>query len=213
MDDSAVQRALQHLFERHAVELDADEDWLLTDGDFPALRASWQDGDAGAPGCLDVDVVLSQERRIELSYAGHGRGEAGCREALERFAEADLHVLLAACWYVTDARRLELTSWDIGLRRWDVFVARAAAEGADGAPPTRVTAALAHAMQDEMLSAQLHWVRWRWRRTADGTLAADALLDNEPWPAGARALDAIQWPGATADDRARGFLVLDVRDY
>ena len=40
MDSAALQKYLRQLFERHGVELDADEDgWLVTDDDFPAVRA------------------------------------------------------------------------------------------------------------------------------------------------------------------------------
>ena len=213
MDDHALQRSLQRLFERHDVELEVDEDWLLTEGDFPAIRANWQPGRAGLPGRLDVDVVLSEERRIEQSYAGHGDGESGCRDALQRFAEGDLPVLLAACWYVTDDRQLELASWHIGLRSWDVFLGRPTVDGADVALPAELAAAVARAVQDETLTAQLHWVRWLARRVEDGTLAVEALLDNEPWPAGDRVLTSVAWPASERSYSARGFLMLDVRDY
>src|SRR3546814_14544093 len=78
------------------VELDADEDgWLVTDGDFPAIRAEWHEGAAGEPGRLDVDVVLSEERRIEESFAGIGAGVGGCREALPAFEQNVFPVPLA----------------------------------------------------------------------------------------------------------------------
>ena len=61
MDSAALQKYLLRLFERHDVELEADEDgWLVTDGDFPAIRADWHEGVAGEPGRLDVDVVLGE---------------------------------------------------------------------------------------------------------------------------------------------------------
>ncbi len=44
MDSAALQKQLLRLFERHDVELDPDEDgWLVTDGDFPAIRAEWHE--------------------------------------------------------------------------------------------------------------------------------------------------------------------------
>jgi hypothetical protein len=213
MDDRALQRSLQLLFERHDVELEVDEDWLLTEGDFPAVRASWHAGESGAPGRLDIDVVLSEERRVEQSYAGYGTGETACRDALERFAQGDLHVLLAACWYVTDDRRLDLASWHIGVRSWDVFLGTPTVEGAEVALPDELAAAMARAVQDEMLTAQLHWVGWLLRHAPDGTVAVEALLDNEPWPAGDRVLTSVSWPPSPQAYSARGFLMLDVRDY
>lgn len=207
------QKLLLQLFERHDVELEPDEDWLLTDGDFPALRAHWQEGAAGQPGRLDIDLVLDEERQIELSYAGNGHGEAGCRDALDRFAGADLAVLLAACWYVTDDRKLDLAQWELGLRNWDVFIGHLQVEGTEAAGLPDVRAAIAEAVKRETLAPRMHWLRLFVRRAAEGTLAVETLLDNEPWPAGDRALAALPWPAGTRDYSVRSLLVLDLRDY
>ncbi len=213
MDERTLQRAVQLLFERHEVELEVDEDWLLTDGDYPAVRASWHPGGEDRPGRLDIDVVLGEDRCIEQSYPGYGDGEAARRDALRRFGEVDLHVLLAACWYVTDDRKLELTSWHIGVRSWDVFLGRPTVDGAQVAVPGELASAMARAVQDEALSAQLHWVRWLVKCSAEGNFAVEALLDNQSWPAGDRVLTAVQWPAGDGFYAVRGFFMLDVRDY
>ena len=75
-----------------------------------------------APGRLDIDVVLGEDRQIEESFAGTGIGESGCRDALQAFERNIFHVLLAACWYVTDERNLRIEAWSIGTRTWDVFI-------------------------------------------------------------------------------------------
>ena len=204
---------LQRLFERHGVELEADEDWLLTDGDFPAVRAGWKEGSAPAPGRLDLDLVLDEDRQLELSYAGYGRGEAACLDALDRIARGDLPVLLAACWYVTDDRKLDVAQWTINLRDWDVFLGRFVVEGADVGVPDGVVAAVAEALKGESLAPRLHWLRLFVRREADGTLAFETLLDNEPWPAGDRALGSVAWPACEQAYSVRNLLVLDMRDY
>ncbi|HEV2538383.1 MAG TPA: DUF6348 family protein [Frateuria sp.] len=207
------QTLLLQLFERHDVALEPDEDWLLTDGDFPAVRAHWQDGSAGQPGRLDIDLVLDEERQIELSYAGNGPGQAGCRDALERFAAGDLAVLLAACWYVTDDRKLDLAQWELGLRSWDAFIGRLQVDGAEAAGLPDVRGAIVEALKRESLVPRMHWVRLFLRRAAEGTLAVETLLDNEPWPGGDRALAALPWPAGMQDYSVRSLLVLDLRDY
>lgn len=205
-----LQNRLLALFQRREVELEPDEDWLLTDGDFPAIRASWQPGASGQSGRLDIDVVLDEERQLELSYAGQA---AAGSDALERFARTDLPVLLAACWYVTDERTLDLAQWEIGLRTWDVFVGRLSVEGAAIEPPPTVLPTLTDALRNEALAARLHWVRLFLRREADGTLATETLLDNAPWPAADRALAALAWPAAAQTYTVRRLILLDVRDY
>lgn len=207
MSPTDLQTQLQRLLERHEVELEPDEDWLLTDGDFPAIRAGWH----AEPGRLDIDLVLDEERQLELSYAGAGADP--CQDALDRFAAGDLPVLLAACWYVTDDRRLDLAQWEIGLRTWDAFIGRFAVEGADIAVPPATVSVMVDALKGESLAPRMHWLRLFLRRDADGTLATEVLLDNEPWPAGDRALAALAWPADAQAYSVRNLILLDVRDY
>jgi hypothetical protein len=217
MNSAALQKYLLRLFERHDVELDADEDgWLVTDGDFPAIRAEWHEGSATEPGRLDVDVVLSEDRRIEESFAGLGAGEAGCRDALHAFEQSAFHVLLAACWYVTDDRRMRIATWDIGVRSWDVFIGPFNVRGADGdamSMPAEALAAIEAALKREALTPELHWLRLVHSHAGSGDDSrSEALLDNELWTAGTLALTAVAWPHG-GDYSARCFMLLDVRDY
>jgi hypothetical protein len=208
-----LQTELLHLFERHDVELEVDEDWLVTDGDFPAVRASWREGEANTPGRLDVDVVISEERHIEESFAGDGRGDAGIRDALKAFERNVLYVLLAACWYVTDDRRIQLQSWELGARSWDIFVGPLTFSRDNVAAPEGLLPALQDALRNESLNSQLHWIRLFHRRADDGSVVAEALLDNEPWPGGDRLLGRLQWPSTDEGYSARCFIALDIRDY
>ena len=204
-----LQSELLRLFERHDVELEVDEDWLVTDGDFPAVRASWQEGGANTPGRLDIDVLISEERQIEASFAGVG----GLRDALGAFEKNTLHVLLAACWYVTDDRRVQLQSWELGARTWDVFAGPLTFSRSDLVAPEGWLQALQDVLRHESLSGQLHWIRLFYRRGDDGSVAAEALLDNESWTAGDRLLTQLPWPSAEYGYSARCFVALDIRDY
>lgn len=213
MNDTALQADLIRLFECHDVELEVDEEWLVTDGDFPAIRAGWSEGTEDAPGRLDVDVVISEERHIEESFAGNGRGDAGARDALKAFERNVLYVLLAACWYVTDDRRIQLQNWELGVRTWDVFVGPLAFDRDDVAAPEGWLPALHDALSKESLSGELHWIRLFHRRADDGSVVAEALLDNQPWPGGDRMLSQLPWPSTEKGYGARCFIALDIRDY
>jgi hypothetical protein len=214
MNSAALQKYLLQLFEQHDVELEPDEDgWLVTDDDFPALRAEWYEGRSDEPGRLDVDVVLSEERRIEESFAGSGSGEAGCRDALHAFEQNVFHLLLAACWYVTDDRRMQISAWEIGVRTWDVFIGPFNVRGADDVNvPNEALLAIEAALKREVLSPTLHWLRLVHSHAEQGDSRSEVLLDNELWTVGTLALSAIAWP-QHGDYSARCFMVLDVRDY
>ncbi|MBT2118224.1 hypothetical protein KK141_04260 [Dyella sp. LX-66] len=213
MNGQSVQTDLLRLFERHEVELELDEEWLVTDGDFPAIRATWHEGAGDAPGRLDVDVVISEERHIEESFAGQGRGDAGMCDALKAFERNALYVLLASCWYVTDDRRMQLQNWELGLRSWDIFVGPLAMSRDDVAAPDGLLQGLQEALRNESLSGELHWIRLFYRRADDGAVLAEALLDNQPWPGGDRLLAQLAWPSGGPGYSARCFITLDIRDY
>ncbi len=214
MDSTALQKHLLQLFEGHDVELEPDEDgWLVTDGDFPAIRAEWHEGKAGEPGRLDIDVVLGEERRIEESFAGIGGGDAGCRNALHTFEQSVFHLLLAACWYVTDDRKMQIVAWDIGVRTWDVFIGPFSVRGADAeSMPAEALVSIEAALKREALTPELHWLRLVHSHAEAGDSRCEALLDNELWTAGTLALTSVAWPQA-GDYSARRFMLLDVRDY
>jgi hypothetical protein len=216
MDSAALQKYLLRLFERHDVELEEDEeDWLVTDGDFPAIRANWTAASGDAPGRLDIDIVISEERRIEESFAGFGQGDVACRDALRAFEQNTFHLVLAACWYVTDDRLMQITAWDIGVRTWDVFIGpftvRGAGENAVAIPPDAI-ASIETALKRESLTPELHWLRVIHRHDGHGDGRTDVLLDNEPWPAGLQALNSVEW-SSSPDYTASAFVMLDVRDY
>ncbi len=217
MDNSALQKYLLRLFARHDVDLAVGEDgWLVTDEEYPAIRASWHEGAPGAPGRLDIDVVLGEDRQVEESFAGIGGGETGCRDALRAFEHNIFHVLLAACWYVTDDRNLRIEAWPIGTRIWDVFIGPFTLRGDEDDAvviPASAMAVMEEAFKHEILTPQLHWARLVHGFRADGHTRSEALLDNEPWPAATAALADIAWPAHERDYTARCCVMLDVRDY
>lgn len=212
MNDASLQRALIDLFAAHDVDLEPDEDgWLLTDDDLPAIRATWHAGQGDAPGRLDIDVVFAEERHLEESFAGHGPGDAAVREALDAFAAGALPVLLAAFWYVTDDRTLDLGTLQIGLHDWDLFHGRWQVRGVGPeVVPAGARAAIEQALREAMPAAGAHALRLFHADGADGA-RTEVLLDNEPWAAGTRALAACDWPAGSY--AAHALVVLDVRDY
>jgi hypothetical protein len=215
MNNTALRDHLLALFGRNEVTLQVDEDdWLVTDDDFPAIRATWHEPAGEIPGHLEVDVVLDEERRIELSFAGFGTGEEACRDALRTFTGHALHPLLAACWYVTDDRKMRIEAWEIGVRTWDVFIGPPSVRNDETLEvPTAILSAVEDTLKREMLTPALHWVNVFHAQNADGTHRAEASLDNEPWPAGTAALLAAPWPTDVRPHTVGWLTLLDVRDY
>jgi hypothetical protein len=217
MNGADLQKYLLELFARNEVELEPDEDdWLVTEGEFPAIRATWTARAGDTPGRLDVDIVLSEEQRIEEIFRGQGTGDAECRDALRRFEEHALPMLLAACWYVTDERKLRIEAWDIGIRSWDVFIGAPSIHDAEHSRevPAPVHEAVAAAIKNAGLTPQLHWLSVFHARDEDGAVRCEVTLDNEPWGHGTSALRDADWSSMPAGAHTvRWLMMLDVRDY
>ncbi|URL58642.1 hypothetical protein IM816_00415 [Luteibacter flocculans] len=196
--DRLIQNTLIDLFADHGIQLEADEDWLLTEGeDFPAIRGIWHEGKEGGMGRLDIDIVLDEERTIEESFGGVGGGKAGCRDALDAFARNDFHVVLAACWHTVNAEKVAVRELAVGMHRFTVYVGDFTLRGDEGAPmdiPEDALSALDAAITTAPLSEDVHWIRVFYGNVGDGRTQVEVLLDNEPWTAGLKAIVSADWP-------------------
>lgn len=210
--DRLIQNTLIDLFADHGITLEADEDWLLTEGeDFPAIRGIWHEGKDGGMGRLDIDIVLDEERTIEESFGGVGTGKAGCRDALDAFARNDFHVVLAACWHTVNAEKVAERELMVGLHRFTVYVGDFTLRGDEGTPmdvPEDALSALDAAITTAPLSEDVHWIRVFYGNVGDGRTQVEVLLDNEPWTAGLKAIVSADWPQHERYYSLRNFIAL-----
>ncbi|KAF1006139.1 MAG: hypothetical protein GAK28_02757 [Luteibacter sp.] len=210
--DRLIQNALIDLFADHAIGLEPDEDWLLTEGDdFPAVRGIWHEGKDGGMGRLDLDIVLDEERTIEESFGGVGGGKAGCRDALNNFARNDFHVVLAACWHAVNKEKLAVRELTAGAHRFTVYVGDFTLRGDEGTEleiPEDALSALEAAIATAPLTADVHWIRVFYGNTGDGKNQVEVLLDNEPWAAGHKAIASVEWPQRERYYSLRNFIAL-----
>ena len=210
--DRLIQNHLIDLFAEHGVPLEADEDWLLTEGeDFPAIRGIWHEGKEGGMGRLDIDIVLDEERTIEESFGGIGGGKTGCRDALDGFARNDFHVVLAACWHTVNRKKLAVHELTAGVQPFTLYIGDFTLRGEKDAPlaiPEDGLSALEAAIATAPLSADVHWIRVFYGNVGDGGTQVEVLLDNEPWPAGHKAIASVDWPQHERYYSLRNFIAL-----
>jgi hypothetical protein len=214
--DRLIQNTLIDLFADHGVELEPDEDWLLTEGDdYPALRGIWHEGKDGGMGRLDIDIVLDEERTIEESFGGIGTGKAGCRDALDSFARNDFYVMLAACWHLASEEKLATHQLTAGVRRFTAYIGDFTLRGEKDAPmeiPEDGLSALEAAISTAPLSNDVHWIRVFYGNVGDGKTQVEVLLDNEPWAAGHKAIASVEWPQLDRYYSLRNFIALVPQD-
>lgn len=200
---------LSELFERHGlVSTRQGDDWVLPRGELPAIRGAWRPRETH--GRLDIQVLVRDGVLIEESFGGMGAGDGGLADGFQNFTINTFHVLLSALWQHHDPAQVETEEWAVAGRRFNAFIGNVGRRSSsDFTPPipTGMLTSLEAAIRNEALDRDLHWFRF-YVANVKGEFTFEALKDNEPWPAGERALEACGWGTTDAFYSARLFLVL-----
>jgi hypothetical protein len=83
LNQSVVSQALCDLLTRHGLDCTREQEWIVPNGQLPAIRAQWHSRETS--GRLDVQVLLEKGRVIEECFAGIGTGRSGFADALNNF--------------------------------------------------------------------------------------------------------------------------------
>ena len=207
-NQSAVAQALSELLSRHGLDCTREREWIVPNGQLPAIRAKWYPREKS--GQLDVQVLLEKGRIIEECFAGIGRGPAGFADALKNFMINSLHVLLSSLWDITDDQQVLIENWEVGGRQFTAYIGnfgRRASGGLRVEVPQDLFATIEERIRHEYLLGDVHWFR-HFFCSLSGEPTYEALKDNVPWEAGMAGLKGIAWPEIEGFYSVRNFIVL-----
>jgi len=207
-NQSAVMEALSELLRRHGLDCAREKEWIVPNGQLPAIRAKWHP--RVTTGQLDVQVLLEKGRIIEESFIGIGTGAPGLADALKNFMINSLHVLLSSLWDIKDDQQVLSEKWQVGGRQFAAYIGnfgRRASRGMRVEVPKDLFETIENRIRHEHLSGDVHWFRAFFCNTA-GEHTYEALKDNVPWEAGLAGLKTIAWPQFDGYYSVRIFIVL-----
>ena len=207
-NQSAVSEALCELLTRHGLDYVREQEWIVPNGQLPAIRAQWHPRETS--GRLDVQVLLEKGRIIEECFAGIGTGRSGFADALNNFMLNSLHVLLSSLWGIKDDQQVLSENWEIGGRRFTAYIGnfgRRASAGIQVEVPKDLFETIQNRICHETLLGNVHWFRFFFCNLA-GQHTYEALQDNELWEAGLAGLRGIAWPETDGYYSFRNFIVL-----
>jgi hypothetical protein len=215
MENHDTTTALKEIFEAHGIRCAIHEDWVLPNGNIPALRAVWHPHNTNM-GQLDIQVLIEPGKMIEECFAGVGTGEAGFRDALGNFLVNSLHVLLAAFWEVDSAEGanyVTISEWEIGGKPYLAYsgnVGVRASAGVHVPIPKNLLSEIEAVVKLEPLTGDTHWIRTFFGNISpvEGEQAFEALIDNKYWENGLDCLKNIVWTPREGYYSIRHFLVL-----
>jgi len=202
---------LLELFKHHGLASTLHDDWVLPNAELPSIRATWHPGETH--GRLDVQVLVRDGVLIEECFGGIGAGDVGLADGLKNFTVNSFHPLLSALWHHDDRDQVETEAWAIDGRHFDVFIGNVGTRSTTGVTPsipTGMLACLEAAIKSETLEYELHWFRF-YVGHVKGDFTFEALKDNDPWPAGVRALKSCDWAPGDAFYSTRLFMLLRPR--
>lgn len=194
MESTSPAAELKELFEGHGLPCALRNEWVVPNGQFPAVRALWYPRETGA-GRLDVQIWLDKEVCIEECFAGIGGGRQGLLDAFQNFAINSFHVLLAAIWQQSGPDVVTAEQWTIGDRTFTAYIgnfATRASEGIDPCVPDELFPAIERTVKKAQLANDMHWVRFFFSNLK-GEQTFEALLDNQDWEDGLTCLKSVPW--------------------
>jgi hypothetical protein len=199
---------LLELFKRHGLVSTVHDEWVLPNANLPGIRGTWHPGETH--GRLDMQVLVRDGVLIEECFGGFGVGDFGLADGLQNFTINSFHVLMSALWAHHDPEQVESEAWNVGSRRFDVFIGNVGTRGSAGVAPSMpagMMTTLEDAIRHESLERDLHWFRF-YVGHVKGEFTFEALKDNEPWAAGESALASCGWTPTDKFYSARLFMML-----
>lgn len=201
---------LVRLFTAHDIPCTVEDSWVFPNGQLPAIRCIWHPSSSQSAGRLDVEVLLSNGNTLIENFAGLGEGNHALMDAVQNFVLGSFHVLLASFYGKTDPEQVTTEQWSVEGTKWRVFVgnfSRRASHGQDISVPQSAFTAIESAILGTPLSMECHWFRTFYCQIGEQQVF-EALINNEPWQQGERALKRIPWPKIEGYYSVRNFLVL-----
>lgn len=212
MNTSEISEFLRDLLIAHGLDASQYKDWVVVDGNLPAIAGDWiPNENSNGPGQLNITVMLEDQRVIAECFAGFAEGTEGCKNALEGFVRGDLHALLSALWGHVEPGQVEIEDWKIGTKTWKAHLGGYVVRQFNDVPvdiPQSAFPAIERALRAESLGPGPHWIRTFAWIGADDETVFEALLDNEVWDNGVEALAKTPWQRGGAFYSVRSFFVL-----
>ena len=204
---------LAELMHAHGVPHEIRKEWVVPNGELPAIRANWYQLDGY--GRLDVDVLLERDVLIHECFAGIGDGNTAIRDAMHNFAINSFHVFLAAFWERNESDQVTTETWTVGGSDFIAYVGNFGTResaGVDAVIPEGLFPAIKSSVESQALTSSWHWVR-HYFCDVKGKQTFEALMDNEHFEPGVNRMTSMPWVKSEGFYSVRNFLVLRPADF
>lgn len=210
-----LQEQIERFFAAHGLKPSRRDEWVVTGGDFPAMRGEIHNHREAVNGhsvMLQIDVALGGDQVIQECFAGIGASKRDAiKNALENFSQNSLHVFLAALWDCAEPSQVSIEDWGIGDQSWKVAIGnfgirsfhKRPVEIADGA-----FALIERLVRALDLNGEIFWVRTFFCNLNATDRVSEALLNNDMWKEAQDAIMSLPWAPSEDYYSVRNFMIL-----
>ena len=210
-----LQDLLVDTLKAHGLNAFAHQDWVVVDGNFPALSAVFVNErqlEHGASVQLDVRVLLAGGQQMIESFGGGGSDGSEARaNAFEGFCRGSLHVLMAAFWNQVDEDQVAVEFWELGGTMWRAVIGNFITKGQDGRQPQipqELFPTIEHHIKQLSPAEDTLWVRTYFCNVGSAPTVTEVLLNNQHWLETEAAIAGLPWEAAPYFYSVRNFLIL-----
>lgn len=200
----------------HGIDSTLVDGWYMPNTALPAIRCLWFQEEGKETGVLQVEVLVGDEGAsfIEECFAGIGKDIEGVKNGFQNFLLNSFHVLIEALWNTgcSDCSdQIETEIWELGNSRYKAFIGafgNKAYKGNHPGIPDNAFEVIANTIKSTNLDQDVVWVRTFFGNINSEDQSYEALLNNEIWPEGEKALKSLSWPKSDHFYSTRSFIVL-----
>jgi len=179
------------LLEKYSLSYSIQDDWLLPNGEFPAIRAEWHPGSQSGI----IFVMVNENTFVEQSFAGVGTDFDSLTQAFYEFVIGSFHVFLAAFWTNVILDRVQVERWVIGKQIFQIYAGVFFKQSSDEFSvivPDGLIASIEMALKNESLNGDFHCIQ-TFVCNMGKHQVFEAKLDSKVWEAGTKCLSGYNW--------------------
>ena len=199
---------LKELLESHGLEVEVKGDWLLPNGELPAIHAHWDADASENVGQLGIEILYdTQKETIIEQFGGFGEREVQLLKAFENFSLNSLHLFLALFWN-NSTEQVRRESWKIGDEEYIAYIGDLAitSVGNDEIEiPESYESLIKELIVEESLHHKFHWFGFYANNSYD---IYSSSFDNTPWEKGVDGLKSLDWETREEFYGVRQFIAL-----
>ncbi len=199
----------------HGIDSTLVDGWHMPNAALPAIRCLWFQEEGKETGVLQVEVLVGDEGAsfIEECFAGFGKDIEGIKSGFENFLANSFHVLIEAFWNAQYPDQITIENWKLGDSEYKAYIGNFGCRTFDDQSnhpeiPQDAFDVIEKSIKSSPIEQDVAWIRTFFCNIDSENQVYEALLNNEVWQEGEKALKTINWPKSDNYYSTRNFLVL-----